>query len=304
MENENITTTTTDTQTQQQASSVGRVGRSALAQAVFRATKREEAHKEPEAGTEPSSGDTENILLSESGFSTETEGDPQSKIGEEELTDEEYYEFGAHKFTPAELEAVLAERETYQTYNKSVKPLIDSLADYGTQFERSKTLAMTECEKTIGELKKAINSGRLDGNQHQAAYQQLVNAEARMAQLDQAARDEAQHRATTLNNARVQNARQVFATLGKQGWKETDLRYVSGLARQVVGDRFGDVLTPEFMQVFRDAAELRRAKEGAAKRLQAKNNTALKTTRQAPQKQQPKTEGKKGWGALAFGSSK
>lgn len=307
MNNENTNSQTTEQQASK-APVVGGKRQPSFAEAIFGVTaepKREEANQVPEEGAEPPSGGAADTLLGESSFSTEIEGDPQPAVSEEELTEEEYYEFGNQKYTPAELEEVLRERETYQRYNQSVKPLADSVTEYSTQFERSRVLATTECEKTIAELKRAINSGQLDSRQYQAAHQQLMGAEARMIQLDQAAREESELRAKALTQVRQQNARQSVATLTKQGWTRDDILSVGGIAQQVIGDKLGDVMSPELMQVFRDAAELRRAKEGAAKRLQAKTKTALKTTKQAPQKQQPQQPaGNKSWGEMIFGGNK
>lgn len=110
-------------------------------------------------------------------------------------------------------------------------------------------LAVTECEKTIAELKRALASNTLDSRQYQQAHQQLTNAEARMVQLNEAARQEAELRAKTLNQTRQQNARQAVTTLTKQGWTREDILQTGSIAQQVIGDKLADVMSPELMQV-------------------------------------------------------
>lgn len=108
---------------------VGGNGRSTLTQAIFRLAGREEANQKSEESTATPPGDAANLLLGEPGDSSVIEGRTGEGEGDE-VVEEEFYAFGEKKFTPAQLEEVLKDHETYQRYNQSVKPLIESISKY------------------------------------------------------------------------------------------------------------------------------------------------------------------------------
>ncbi|XUA17748.1 hypothetical protein ACQVA2_13800 [Citrobacter sp. OP27] len=293
-----------DTNTIPAQNPVGGNGRSALAQAVLRATKREPAaaenHEEPEEGTGASFDDTASSVLGITDDSATFPGSTGEGESDEPL--EDVWQFGGSDYTAVQVEEALKERETYERYNQSVKPLMETLTDYGNRFEKASLIASTECDNVIAEMNKALASGKLNSQQYQHAHMQLRDAKARKTLLEQAAQEETALRASALKKVREQNARQSVTALVRQGWKPEEITAVANNAQQVIGDKFADILSPDLLQVFRDAAELRNIKEQTAKRLKTKGGNVLKTTKQAPQrpqtatKPQAQTFGQKVWG--------
>ncbi|MBF4180586.1 hypothetical protein [Lelliottia nimipressuralis] len=293
MENEN-TNTATNTE---KAPAVGGVGRSALAQAVLRATNRqpaEEANPLNEESGAASPDVTAASLLNLSDAGAEIEGDSQPGENESEV---DVWQFGGNEYTADQVEESLKERETYQRFNQSVQPLIDSINDYGQKAEQAALLATTECDKQIDELSKALASGRLTSQQYQQAHLQLREVKTRKKALESEAAEEQQLRSRALAQAQKQNAAQTVVALTKQGWNPADILAVGRIAEKTLGTRLADVMSPELMQVFKDAAETRAARENAHKRLKVKTDNALKTTKSQPQKAQPQQQK----GALTFG---
>lgn len=284
------------TETENKAPSLGGDGRSAIAQAVFRATRGQKEDKEPAPGGEPSPDDTAAELLNISDSGTQNEGDIESS---EDPVD--VWQFNDVEYTAEQVEESLRERELYQRYNQSVQPMIAALEKSDADAVYLKELALTETERTIAELKRAIASGQLDSRQELSARKQMDEAKRRQHDLTQAAEQATAARTDAIKKVREQNTRQSVAALAKQGWGREEILSIGALAQQVVGDKLADVMSPALMQIFRDAAELRAVKEGAAKRLKAKTSTALKTTSQAPKKTAPKPAGKTSFGALVWG---
>lgn len=284
------------TDTENKAPTVGGNGRSALAQAVLRATGREKEDPKPEASGGASSDDAAPELLNITDPGTQIEGDPEPGEGSVEV-----WQFNNVEYTAEQVEESLREREMYQRYNQSVQPMISAIEKSDEETAYFKEMALTETDRVIAELKKAIASGHLDSRQELSARKQLDDAKKRQRELTTVAEQATAARAEAIRKVREHNAKQAVAALTKQGWKREEILAVGSLAQRVVGDKFGDVMSPELMQIFRDAAELRAAKESAAKRLKTKTTSVLKTTSQPPKNPAPKTVGKPSFGALVWG---
>ncbi|EBV5232297.1 hypothetical protein DO726_08070 [Salmonella enterica subsp. enterica serovar Telelkebir] len=277
MENQNEQSQQTETK----EASVGGNGRSSFAEAIWGDEIKESGNKEPETSAAPSPDDAETGLLNIADAGTETAG----CTGEsEEPAELDVWQFGDQEYTAAQVEESLRDRELYQKYNQSVQPLIQAIEQTNRDTSRFKEMALTETEKTIEYLQKRIKSGQLDDRQRAAAYDQLETAKDRRRILEQAAEQAEKSRNDALSRVRDQNARQSVAALVKRGWSNEQIKGVAAVAQQVLGNKLADVLSPELMQIFRDAAELRATRESAAQRFKKKANDALKTTKQAPQK--------------------
>ncbi|ECK9679558.1 hypothetical protein FE770_00745 [Salmonella enterica subsp. enterica serovar Washington] len=277
MENQNEQSQQTETK----ETSVGGNGRSSFAEAIWGDEIKEGSNKEPETSATPSPEDAETGLLNIADAGTETTGGTGES---EEPAELDVWQFGDQEYTAAQVEESLRDRELYQKYNQSVQPLIQAIEQTNRDTSRFKEMALTETEKTIEYLQKRIKSGQLDDRQRAAAYDQLETAKDRKRILEQAAEQADKSRNDALARVRDQNARQSVAALVKRGWSNEQIKGVAAVAQQVLGNKLVDVLSPELMQVFHDAAELRATRESAAQRFKKKANDALKTTKQAPQK--------------------
>lgn len=294
MENEN-----TNTENQNKAPSVGGVGRSALAQAVLRATGRQQAEKDdqgkPEGDGKPS-GESEEISIGITDDSTTAPGGTEP--GEDDGA-VEVYEFSGTKYTPEQIETALRELEINQRYNQSVAPLADSVNEHGEKFERAMLLASTECDKEIEQLETALASGKLTSQQYQAAHMQLRDARGRKRELEAVANEEKNLRDNAINQTRKHNAKQTVAALTKSGWKREHILAVDALAKKVMpASAYADAISPAFMEIMRDALIYRAGREEAAKRLQKKTNNALKTPRVTQKPLVQQSQGKKTLGQL------
>lgn len=268
-------------QTETKETSVGGNGRASFAEAIWGDEIKESGNKEPEASATPSPDDAETGLLNIADAGTETTGGTGES---EEPAELDVWQFGDQEYTAAQVEESLRDRELYQKYNQSVQPLIQAIEQTNRDTSRFKEMALTETEKTIEYLQKRIKSGQLDDRQRAAAYDQLETAKDRKKILEQAAEQAEKSRNDALSRVRDQNARQSVAALVKRGWSNEQIKGVAAVAQQVLGNKLADVLSPELMQIFRDAAELRATRESAAQRFKKKTSDALKTTKQAPQK--------------------
>ncbi|ECJ2541032.1 hypothetical protein FNI64_11565 [Salmonella enterica subsp. salamae] len=277
MENQNEQSQQTETK----EAPVGGNGRTSFAEAIWGDEVKTNSNKEPEASTEPSPDDAETGLLDITDAGTETTGGAGESEEQPEL---DVWQFGDQEYTAAQVEESLREREMYQKYNQSVQPLIQAIEQTNRDTSRFKEMALTETEKTIEYLQKRIKSGQLDDRQRASAYDQLETAKDRKKILEQAAEQAEKSRNDALARVRDQNARQSVVALVKRGWSNEQIKGVAAVAQQVLGNKLADVLSPELMQIFRDAAELRATRESAAQRFKKKANDALKTTKQAPQK--------------------
>ncbi|HCL5072931.1 TPA: hypothetical protein N2F43_002195 [Salmonella enterica] len=286
-------------QTETKETSVGGNGRTSFAEAIWGDEVKTNSNKEPETSAEPSPDDAETGLLNITDAGTETTGGTGESEEQPEL---DVWQFGDQEYTAAQVEESLREREMYQKYNQSVQPLIQAIEQTNRDTSRFKEMALTETEKTIEYLQKRIKSGQLDDRQRAAAYDQLETAKDRKRILEQAAEQAEKSRNDALARVRDQNARQSVAALVKRGWNNEQIKGVAAVAQQVLGNKLADVLSPELMQIFRDAAELRATRENAAQRFKKKASDALKTTKQAPQKSvtTPATRNKT-FGSMIFG---
>ncbi|ELY8287809.1 hypothetical protein SOQ48_001338 [Salmonella enterica] len=299
MENQNE-----QTNTETKAPAVGGKREPSFAAALFGAAKEpaaEKGNKSPEegAGAQPESAEIE--LLAGADDSTTLAGGAGDGEGEPETVD--VWQFNGVDYTADQVEEALRERESYQRHNQSVQPLAEAIQRAEDDTARFKEMALTETEKRIAQLQKAIKSGQLDPRQKAAAYDQIEEALERQKVLNRAAEENAQARAAAMAKVREQRARQTVNAMAKQGWSREDILSIGAHIQKVVGEGVGDVISPALMQVFKDAAELHRLRNEHGKRLAAKNVNALKMTRQAPQTKETKAPAKKEktFGSMIFG---
>lgn len=194
----------------------------------------------------------------------------------------EVWEFNGAEYTADQVSDALKHRETFERFNTSITPLVENIKQFGETAERLQIMAVTECEKQIEEIKKQLP--KLQGRDYQLAHQALQQAETRKEVLNAAANQEAQQRKQALNNARTHNARQVATNLVKSGWTKEHMNQAQALAQSVMSpEQFADSLSPGFMEILRDAAELRAQKQRAADKLQDKARKAVRVNSQRPQ---------------------
>lgn len=255
------------------------------------------------AGTQPEIAEATGIDASDDG--TEDAG----IAGEGEAVDPDVWEFNGSQFTGEQVSAALKHQETYERFNTTIPPLIDNIKAFGQTAERLQTMAQTETEKQIAELQGLLRSGKLDASRYQQVHQQLQSAELRMDVLKQAAVQEETTRKQALQHTRTHNARLVATNLVKSGWTKDAISEAQALAQQcMTPDTFADSLSIEFMEVLRDAAELRRTKANAAKQLQDKATKAVKvgstSARAAVQKVKKSQAGDADWMSKNFWGGK
>jgi len=236
-----------------------------------------EDHESDENGAGAQSEEPEDaaVNITDDGGAAEGDNEPGEAV--------EVWEFNGAQFTADQVSDALKHRETFERFNQSINPLVENIKAFGETAERLKVMGVTECERQIAELKKALGSGQLDSRQYQQAHQQLTAAESRKQVLEQAAEQEANQRKQALINARTHNARQVATNLVKAGWTKEQMNQAQALAQQcMTPDQFADSLSPGFMEILRDAAELRAQKARAAAALQDKARKAVKVGNGAP----------------------
>lgn len=279
---------------------VGGVGRSALAQAVLRATGRQPEEKADPINEESgvaSPGDAEKGLFNLPDDGAPTPGDIEPGEAEPELN---VWQFGDQEYTAEQVTEIIQERETYQRYNQSVKPLIEAIQQAETTNARFKEMALTETELEMRELVDNLSAGRYDQRQELAARKRIDQLKKRQETLSEAADRAAKEQAETLNQVRVQNARQTVAKLVKSGWTNEQVQAVGAAAGNVLGAKLSDVISPELLQVFQDAIKYRTAQDNAYRTLKKKAADPLKTQRQSTtqptQARKPATFGQKVWG--------
>ncbi|EHA2490226.1 hypothetical protein JKI59_001030 [Salmonella enterica] len=299
MENQNE-----QTNTETKTPAMGGKREPSFAQALFGAAKepaQEKGNKSPEkgAGAQPESAEIDLLAGTDNG--TTLAGGAGAGEGEPETVD--VWQFNGVDYTADQVEEALRERESYQRHNQSVQPLAEAIQRAEDDTARFKEMALTETEKRIAQLQKAIKSGQLDPRQKAAAYDQIEEALERQKVLNKAAEENAQARAAAMAKVREQRARQTVNAMAKQGWSREDILSIGANIQKVVGEGVGDVISPALMQVFKDAAELHRLRNEHGKRLAAKNVNALKMTRQAPQTKETKAPAKKEktFGSMIFG---
>ncbi|MGG8042474.1 hypothetical protein PGO05_03560 [Klebsiella aerogenes] len=265
--------------------------------AFFGSEAKEPDPQSPESGdgTLPEITDPEEP---ESDISSDDSGEAEGDSGTSEAV--EVWEFNGSEFTAEQVSDALKHRETFERFNTSITPLIDNIKNFGQTAERMQAMAVTETEKQIAELKQRLNSGRLDSREYQQTHQMLQNAETRMSMLEEAAGQEMRQRQQALNNARTHNARQVATNLVKAGWTKQQMDEAQSVVQGIMKpEQFADIVSPEFMSILRDAAELRRNKADAAAKLQGKVTKAVrvngKKEQAAPAKAQKIKVGSPEW---------
>ncbi len=253
----------------------------------------------------------ENLPAAENGGET-PEGEPEPGDNEPENAepdggnetpgsagDGETWEFEGVDYTEEQLGEALQHSKLYQNYNQSMQPLIENIRNFTEVANRSMDMAVTETEKQIAELNAFLKSGKADARQHQSAHQQLMQAEARMIQLKDAAATTEKQRKDALNLARTQNARHVSTELARAGWQKEDFVSAEGLARTIMNaEQFADVVSPGLMQMLRDAASFRASQAKAAELLKQKTKGVITNgkVKQAPAaKPKSQDQGSEDW---------
>lgn len=300
MENQNE-----QTNTESKAPALGGDRRSTLAQAVLGAIGRKPAEEEikiPEASTGAQPENTEIDLLAGTNNSSTLEGGTGG--GEVELEEVDVWQFGGIDYTADQVEAALREHDTYQRYNQSVEPLATAIQQSEAAISRFKEMALTETEQIIANLEHQIQSGQLDPRQKSVAYDRLGEANKRLKYLSEEADKSARVQREAKEKIQKQRASQTVSELTRQKWTAQEIKAVGASLEKIVGDKIGDVISPELMQVFRDAAELRHLRDTNAKRLGKKVNettNGLKATKQPLAKQEPKAPAAKTFGQKVWG---
>lgn len=244
--------------------------------AFFGPAEETEIHESPEDGTgtppdEPAPADEP------------TSDDEHTDEGDSEQGEQlEVWEFNGNEYNADQVSDALKHKETFERFNTSISPLIDNIKNFGQVAERLQVMAATETEKQITELKQRLGSG-LDSREYQQTHQMLQAAEMRMNMLTEAAGQEMRQRQQALQTARAHNARQVATNLVKAGWTKDQMNEAQAIAQGVMKpEQFADLVSPEFMAVLRDAAELRANKASAAARLQDKVTRAVRVNNGKP----------------------
>jgi hypothetical protein len=202
------------------------------------------------------------------------------------------WEFNGGKFTTDEISEALKQRETFTTFNASITPLVQNIKAFGDHAARFQAMAVTETDKQITELTQALNSGQLNAADYQRHHQALQAAQVRKGTLEEAGRQVDAQRLEALNNARRHNANQTATTLAKAGWTGAQMNAAQGMAKGIMTmEQFADVVSPGFMEILRDAYELRTQKANAAARLKDKVTKVVKTPQQRQQTPAPAKKG-------------
>lgn len=223
------------------------------------------------AGAQPDGAEATAIDAPDDG----AEDAPDTGAGEEVTP--KVWEHNGAQYTDEQVGAALKHQETYERFNTTITPLIDNIKRFGETAERMQSMATTETSRQIAELKARLQSGQLNAAEYQNTHQQLQSAELRMNYLTQAAEQEAVQRKHALNATRTHNARLVATNLVKAGWSKEGITEAQQLAQQcLTPDQFADSLSVGFMEILRDAAELRRNKAKAAQALQDKAAKAVR----------------------------
>ncbi|MGB7801010.1 hypothetical protein [Buttiauxella sp.] len=206
--------------------------------------------------------------------------------GTESSADE--WEFNGGKFTADQISEALKHQETFTRFNTSITPLVQNIKSFGDHAARFQAMAVTETDKQIQELRTALNSGQLNAADYQRAHQSLQMAETRKGMLEEAGKQVDAQRTEALNNARRHNASQTATNLVKQGWTVEQMNQAQSVVKGVMSmEAFADNVSPAFMEILRDAYELRSQKAAAAAKLQDKVRKVTKTPQQRQQAPAP-----------------
>lgn len=236
------------------------------------------AEKSQPKGDEISGEPSPEIIEPESG-DDDIPGSGDPTPGDDEPGEEvEVWQFNGEEYTADQVSAALKNNATFERFNQSIAPLVENIKTYGETADRLRVMGITECENQIAELNKALSSGRLNAKEYREAHQLLTKAQGRKEVLEQAAAQEAQRRKQALQQAQVHNVRQVTSALVKSGWSKADMDTAQALAQQsgMTKEQFTESLSVGFMEILRDAAELRAQKGKAAAALRDKAQKAIK----------------------------
>ncbi|WP_310606714.1 hypothetical protein [Buttiauxella brennerae] len=210
------------------------------------------------------------------------------------------FEIDGKEYTEAQVTSAVKDFEIFHRFTESARPLMADIKSYGDVAESLKVAATTETDKTIAELSAMLNSGKLDSQQHQQAYIHLSHAQERKRILDAAVEQEQTLRKKAIDQTRTQNARAVGVTLLRKGWTKEQMVEVEGLAQTVfTPEAYADALSPELMELLRDAAAYRKTLSANEARLRELGKKAVRVKDTRPSKPAPKQEDK-GLGSLLF----
>lgn len=240
--------------------------------------------------------------------SGEDEGNAGGGEGEGDNTDGEgsgggtvFCTFDGQDYTEEQVTTALKDSDIFRRFGESVKPVIADITSYGQVAESLKVAATTETDKMITELTGLLNSGKLDSQQHQQAYVQLMQAQERKRVLDQAVESEQAQRKQAIQQLRTQNARKVGVDLLRAGWTQAQLGEVEEFSKTVfTAEAFADALSPELMGMLRDAMAFRKSQAETEKKLRAMGKKAVKVNNNKPAKPAAAQQ-EKDLGALLFG---
>lgn len=225
--------------------------------------------------------------------------------GEDDGTDaggEIFCSFDGQDYTEAQVTAALKDHTTFNRFAESIKPLVADITAYGQTAESLKVAATTETDRYIEALTSELNSGRLNSQEHQQHYTQLLQMQERKRVLDHAVEQEQTQRKQAIQQVRTQNARKVGVDLMRKGWTLDQMTGVEEFSKQVfTAELFADALSPELMELLSDAMAHRKNQAATEAKLRAMGKKAVKTGQNKPSK--PAAPGKeKDLGALLFGT--
>ncbi|MGK3630379.1 hypothetical protein ACSLOU_00530 [Enterobacter cloacae] len=271
--------------------------------AFFGTPAKEQEPEGGEGGAEPSPAEPEDAADDSADDGGQDEGNPGEGEGQE------VWQLDGQEFTADQVSEALKHRQTFERFNQSITPLIDNIKAFGEVAQRIKVIGITETENQITELNRALASGRLNAQEYQEAHQMLTKALGRKETLEAAAKQEEARRQEALKQAHTHNARLVATELVKKGWSKENISQVQQLAQQnMKPEQFQEALSVGFMEILRDAFELRAQKEAAAAKLRGKAQKVLKVggkpAQAAPAKVKKSKAGDSEWMAKNFWGAK
>lgn len=263
---------------------------------------------QPEVESHESDENSDETPPTESEITTDVvtdDGEPDAGNSEQS----EVWQIDGAEYTQDQVSEALKHRQTFERFNQSITPLIDNIKAFGEVAERIKVIGITETENQINELNRALASGRLNAQEYQEAHQMLTKALGRKETLEAAAKQEAARRQEALKQAHTHNARLVATELVKKGWSKENIAQVQQLAQQNMRpEQFQEALSVGFMEILRDAFELRAQKEATASKLRGKAQKVLKVggkpAQAAPVKVKKSKAGDSEWMAKNFWGAK
>lgn len=239
--------------------------------AFFGTPAKEQKPESDENSAEPSLTESEDATDDITDDSEQDAGNPGEGEGQE------VWQLDGQEFTADQVSEALKHRQTFERFNQSIAPLIDNIKAFGEVATRIKVMGVTETENQIAELNRALESGKLNAQDYQEAHRMLTRALKRKETLEAAADQEEARRKQALQDAHTHNARLVATALVKKGWNKEQIAQVQQLAQQNMRpEQFQEALSVGFMEILRDAYELRAQREAAAAKLRGKAQKVLK----------------------------